>query len=351
MALHETQDPNDVRGGSDDLSGRLEVFPLSSVLQFLAVARFSGELAFDTGSRSKLVVDDGMVRVACFAHLEGMEAALSLLGQKRGQFSFRQRPSRGRDSGELFDINTMLMERVRLEDEAERHSAILPEIQQRLVRAQPVDSTPISDALGCGVNLVQDALREPSTLAQLQRTVSLCDLKVSLSVALLIERGILRASTGMSASSLKAVRPVEATAMTSFLADKRGLLRALVATDARASALQIEMALRKLANALGADLPKLTVADKGPTFVRLRPESGGIISLTLLPLARLNRVLFQSFVQSADVVLLPADRNDDEAAAWRTSILPKNRVGFFRPDDQPGASLSDEFLRQVTPTT
>ena len=145
------------------------------------------------------------------------------------------------------------------------------------------------------------------------------------------------------------MRPIEPSPLSSFLEQRRGIVRTLCALDTEVATGQVEFAIGKLATELHADLPRITLADKGPTFVRLRPRTGGVLSLTLLPLTRANRVLFQSFVSTTDVVLMPDGRNDTEAVAWKGAILSQMRCGYYSTNDSGDTSLSAQFMRQISP--
>lgn len=334
------------QGGMGDLGGRLEVFPLSSVLQLVAMTRQVGLLEVVTDDGGAVHIDDGHVVWAKSGHREGAEAVLALLGVHRGRFAFRHGAASRLAGAMHLDVSALLMERVRLEDEAERLAEHVPPPVARLKRVgQGAIDEP--DVLGCGLAQVVAALEVESTFSGLLARVALCPLKVQLAVAHLIERGHLRGRTGVSSSSLKAVRPVEPSPLASALEARRGMARVLCVVGVESHPADLEASIKALARAIDADVPRVMLAGKGPVFLRLRPATGGLLSLTLLQLARANRVLFQSFSSSADVVMTPEGSEGPELSAWTACVSNSLPCVSYGERPQGGASLSARLLQAL----
>jgi len=294
-------------GHAPDLEGTLEAFPLSELLQFLAACRKSGALTLGDGEeQGELQLAGGHFVQASIRHLRGVEAAVALLGVRRGRFRFR-----GGEPGEAAgaDLGPLLMETARLEDEFERHAAYLPPADMPLSLRDPL--VPLVDELQCGIDEVIAQLRASpqSKLAQVERQAPLAPIKVRLAVAVLASTGRLRSK----ASIQRLWRPQPSTAewYVRLLYHSTGCVRLLVGVPSDWPLAAIEQAIRALAQALGAEPPPLVLMPGGPSFVRLRPAAGGMISLTLLPLGPRHRYLTQSFVGSVDAAVAIEGESDE----------------------------------------
>jgi len=77
----------------------------------------------------------------------------------------------------------------------------------------------------------------------------------------------------------------------------------------------------RLASALGAVAPTVSLSAKGPSFVRLHPSCGGSLSLTFLSIHRKHRFLFETLIRSAQMALIPQYDSADEASLW-SALIP-----------------------------
>lgn len=321
MSRTAGEEQRDARPGEvpGDMAGRLEVFPALEVLQILFASGKSGLATFDVpglaGGRCA-VTPKGLVE-ASWGPLEGREAALAAITCRSGVFRFDAGPV-ATASEPPVDVTKLLMDAARLEDELERIAGHLPQPFVPLFPA-PGRTLPTTDPFECGVREVFALLRlEPGlTLAELEARLPLAPLKVRLSVAWLVSTAHLpmtEAPTAAPSGTLPFWRRV--------LAAHAGGLRVLVATNPNEGAAALEAALAHLAAALGVAPPPLTLTADGPTVVRLRPGAGGLLSITVLPLLRKHRQIFETLAASVDLVLLfsAGPTSYGAAAEWGAAV-------------------------------
>ncbi|HRC84535.1 MAG TPA: hypothetical protein PK413_02875, partial [Thermoanaerobaculia bacterium] len=80
---------------------------------------------------------------------------------------------------------------------------------------------------------------------------------------------------------------------------------------------------RSLADGLGSPTLATAVVPFGPSFLRFRPVHGGVLSVSLLPISRKNRFLFESLLDSVDAVIVSGwSEAGSEAEDW-TALIPQ----------------------------
>lgn len=334
------------------LAGRLEVCSPFELLQLSCQLRKFGRLKLfreDGQTGSCAVTEAGVTRADC-GHLTHREAVLTFLWWKKGWFVFDEDESTPHAERPI-RIPELVMDAVRLADETERRAADIPERTARLRLVE--GALPPEDALGCDVGrLFAFLIDHPDrTRAEIEATLPLAPVKIRLGLALLADAGqLVDRVAGVH-------RPAPATAPRNswwqrLIGSYPGGLRVLIGHPPDASSDALYRAVRKLAETLELPPPSFGMAGDGPSFVRLRPQAGGILSLTFLPVVRKNRYLFESFMQSVQLVLLCADPGAPlEGLDW-AAILPKD-VGLIPVDcgDAPDTWLYTvlQGLAEATP--
>lgn len=322
------------------LQGVLGAFGSIELLQFVSQTLPVAQVTFvsPSGSEASILLARGGCLDARFGKLRGREAAVAALSHPMSKFFVREAdlPS---GIGAPATLTELVLEVARLEDELERRKDDLPEPARKLTLTGQLDA---SDPLDCGLPFVARALAgQPRSLEALEADLPLAPVRVRLSVALLREQGrlTLRASTIMPR-----VLPTEpAGPLDRELEKRRGALRVLVACPAGMVDC-VEGAVRHFAEAVTAPAPAVSRVTSGPTFVRIRPARGGVISFTFLPTTRQNRVFFDSFVRSTDAVILG---DDDEAVRWGAT-LPSDLPTAAVASDATDHCLYDALVRALT---
>jgi len=328
-----------------DLSGRIGPFSPVELIQFLQLSGKQGELRMIVSAEVQAqctVTASGVVEVR-FGHLKGEEAALALLSLHSGWFVFEHRNETPvvRD---LLNLNALLMEAVRLEDELDRRAEHGVDLHAPLKLQEGVAAP--QDEVNCGVAMVYSTIgQQPGiSCAELEHELSLAPLKVRLAVTYLAEVGALRRSTGNSGATPVLV-PNEVTWWRQALHAFNGGLRVLVGLPLRGCPVGVTAALQRLADEIDAQLPAVNFSSAGPTFARLHAANGGILSLTFLPEVRKHRFLFETFVDSVDVVLL-CKPEAEETQEW-LKLVPASVDLCSMGDGCTGACELDERLRRL----
>ncbi len=334
------------------LSGRLESFASFEILQVVADLRKRGELRMqnEDGRNARCVVASGLVFEPSCGHLEGVEALVAMSWWNRGTFElFSIEPDLA--LGRPLRLPEVLMDAVRIADEIERRREHLPDRRERLALV-PGAAVP-EDGLGCELPVLFSYLeRNPLTsLMELEGSLSLAPTKIRLGVALLHEMGLVAPGArlvdaafdlaGTEGSlefeeievNLQAILedgpkpPTVATQAAGspwwrrVLGQFPGGIRALVICPPDGLSDDAFQALSRLAESLGVQNPSSSYAADGPSFVRIRPSGGGILSFTFLPLARKHHYLFRAFVKSVEAVFLWSDGSDEvELGRWEERI-------------------------------
>lgn len=317
------------------LAGQLATFSPFELMQFLVFSGKAGclELERGDGRQASCHLADGSITEATCGHLEGREAVLNFVWWRTGSFRFL--PGAAQAAGRLSDnIETLMMDGVRLADELERRGALVPPSAASLHLG--VHGRVPTDDFDCGLDLVASALRAGSsaTRAELESNLNLCPVKVRLSLALLAEANLLENPEG------SAEPPIAAEARGHGVQD----LRVLVAHTSQAEPAELLKAVQALGTALGGPQARAELSRVGPSFVRFRPPEGRILSLTLLPTSRRNRFLFETFVSSVDEVLF-CDGKEEEARAWSAIVPPTVRAETVEEPRALCDKLQASFLR------
>lgn len=181
---------------SRELEGHLESYPFWELLQSLQHGRRSGHLELqDLPEPSFLQLHLGGVRVAAFGKLEGREAALAMAQEARGRFTFRSASDEEADTaaGIEISINGLLMESAFLQDELRKLQRFVPGDHQ-LLHALPGTLPALPETFE-SIPVTATYLRileHPDTsLSKLQGRLAVAPQKIQLSVAWLLEQGLL----------------------------------------------------------------------------------------------------------------------------------------------------------------
>lgn len=303
------------------LAGRLEVFSLFEMLQFLESGHKAGTLTVRTsdGEIAACNVTNGSIASAELGHLRGNEAVIAMAAWRTGRFIFtaseQSEAAPTSVTGQRQSITAILMETARLEDELERNMRYLPgaDVPLRLEEDAELEGDPYD----CGAPLVFSAIRgRPDvTCAELEQLVPLSPLKIRLAVAALSSLGLLESDSGRQSIVTGATTP-EGEWYLRLLRRFRGGIRVIVATCPNTTPRDIHTAVGRLAHVLEAPPPSIPAGGDGPSFMRLRPSAGGIVSLTFLPLRKKHRFLFPTFARSVELTLISEAAPPDEVRAW-----------------------------------
>ena len=92
--------------------------------------------------------------------------------------------------------------------------------------------------------------------------------------------------------------------------------RILLAADPEDGRDEIVAMISAVAMDTRAEMPEVSLPHDGPGVVRLRPPTGGLISITILAVHKRHRGTFQSLAASAQLVAMGGVSGTDEGAAW-----------------------------------
>lgn len=308
---------------SPQIAGELRFLSPFELLPVLTDLGKSGLLRLrrSDGPEARCRISRGVVTTAETAHLTSREAVLTFLWWTEGRFEFENGEPDAEDA-EKIRVPELLMNAVRLADETERRKDAIPPRERRLALAD--DAVLDDDQHDCGLPIVFDALRKKPGLScsELEAVLPLAPMKVRLSVALLAANRRLR---GCRVEASGVFRRTAVTWWQNVLLRYPGGVRVLVACCRALGREQIEDAVGIVANSLSAPNPTATYAANGPSFVRMRPTEGGILSLTFLPTGKKHRYLFETFVRSVDAALFcptscPCGEKHDWAEAVPTGV-------------------------------
>lgn len=321
--------------GTVHLAGDLSAFTLFDTLQYLLVLRKSGtlEIASAEGPVASCRLTDGLVAEARCGHLTGREAILALVWWRTGSFRFHLQTGPA-ELGAGLRVEEMMIEAVRLEDELELRGSLVPALSARLALREGA-SPPQTEMRAANAEVFTLLTEHPGiTRRELEAELPLAPVKVRLALAQLVQVGFLDsvvlaapAVVASVAAKLDPASPIEPAAASTrwsrFQERFPGGLRILVAHSVQSAASEeLPRAATELAEALGVPNLATAVSPVGPSFLRFRPPSGGLLSLTFLPMSRRNRYLFETFTGSVEAILLCGwCDGEEEAAAW-TSLVP-----------------------------
>jgi hypothetical protein len=207
----------------------------------------------------------------------------------------------------------------------------------------PAASLPEDDGT-CDLGLLFEMLStNPGlTCAELEHRLPLAPVKVRLGLALLAEAGGLIGPKARSETP--AAGPASGDWWQALMERFPGGLRVLVVCGPSVAPDRIFAAVSRLGATLDLANPSVSFSPGGPSFVRLRPPSGGILSLTFLPIAKKHRYLFETFVRSVQMVLVcPENGAHHELEEWTALIPPAvDRILLDR-----NASLENEIAARL----
>jgi hypothetical protein len=301
-----------------DLAGRIEVFSLYEVMEMLSTARKSGQLKVVTPhAEGKCVVNRGSLVSASILRLSDSEAVIEMLSAHAGAFFFTSAPPTDA-KGEL-DLTSLLMETVRLEDEFERNASYFPEETTRLGLSSRGIRT-VTDDLNCGAPHVLEVIanKPKITTPQLMAAIPLASIKIRLAVAWLSSSGIL----GEYNTQAIVLQGILESWHQKLLFLGGGGSRILLVTDPEVDPKETLKMIARVAEDTKAPIPEMTVPQDGPGVVRLRPPTGGLLSITILPVHKRHRGTFQTLAASAQLVAMGGVARSEEGTSW-LSLIPE----------------------------
>lgn len=315
-----------------DLSGRIESFSLFDVFELLSSLRRTGVLKLTTPiGEGRCVLNRGDVLSASMSRLTDGEAVIEMLSARSGVFSFKCSAPSETDRG--LDLTPLLMETVRLEDEFERISSHAPDDATRLGLSSRGMKT-VTDDLSCGAPHVLEviAAKPRITTPQLLAAIPMASLKVRLAIAWLTSTGVL----GEYHTQAITLQGVLDTWYQKLMFLGGGASRILLAASPEDGPQDIYRMIAIIAADTKAPMPEVGLPHDGPGVVRLRPPSGGLLSITILPVRARHRGTFQTIAASAQVVAIGAVGRSEEGLTW-VSLVPETTtlVAWGEPEEGP----------------
>lgn len=320
-----------------DLSGRIEIFSLYEVFEMLASARKSGVLKVMTPvGEGRATLNRGKMLRATMFRLNDAEAVIEMLSTRSGYFSFASAPPT-EEKGDL-DLTKLLMETVRLEDEFERNAAYFPDEGTRLGLSSRGVRV-VSDDLGCGAPQVLEVIanKPKMTTPQLMAALPLASAKIRLAVAWLSSSGIL----GEYNTQAIVLHGILDSWYQKLMFMGGGGSRILFATSAEHGPEEIFAIVSEIAQDTGAPMPEITLPHDGPGVVRLRPPTGGLLSITFLPVQTRHRGIFQSLAASAQLVAMGGATRSVEGSTWLALIPETTSLVVWEAAQESPTALRD----------
>ena len=333
------------RARKELLGGLLEAFPVSELLEFFSELRKRGLLLLENweGRTASCKVASGVIYDVECGQLSGAEALTAFAWWSEGAFSFLAIADEQAE-GLTYRVSEVLMDAVRIADELERRAGFLPKRTEELSLTSGAQAP--RDELDCGVDEVfaRLAANPRVTLSDLESSVELAPIKIRLSVAALAEAGLLGAWRATASRPLPAIGD---DWWLRTLARHPGGLRVLVVCPSVGSPDDLGQAVSPVCRSLGMTGPSLSYASGGPSFARIRPKSGGILSLAFLPLVAKNRHLLRTFVRSVELVLFYLDASRrSELEDWRIAV-PSSVLSVPLDPREPLGVEIERHLRSV----
>ena len=324
-----------------DLSGQIEVFSLYEVMELLSSARKSGVLRVVTPlAEGKCVINRGSLISASIMRLSDGEAVIEMLSNHSGIFFFTSSPSTD-TKGEL-DLTSLLMETVRLEDEFERNASHFPDEATRLGLSSRGIRV-VTDDLSCGAPHVLEVIanKPKMTTPQLMAAIPLASIKIRLAVAWLSSSGIL----GEYNTQAIALQGIMDSWHQKLLFLGGGGSRILLATHPEDGPEEIFKMISTVAGDTKAPMPEITLPHDGPGVVRLRPPTGGLLSITILPVHKRHRGTFLTLAASAQLVAMGGVARTEEGTAW-LGLIPETTGLVAWEQEAEGPDALRDALRE-----
>jgi len=323
-----------------DLSGRIEVFSLYEVFEMLSSGRKSGVLKVATPlGEGRATLNRGTMLSASMFRLSDAEAVIEMLSTRSGSFSFASAPPT--DAKGDLDLTKLLMETVRLEDEFERNASYFPDEGARLGLSSRGVRV-VTDDLSCGAPQVLEVIanKPKITTPQLMAAIPLASAKIRLAVAWLSSCGVL----GEYNTQAITLQGVLDSWYQKLLFMGGGGSRILFATSAEHGPEEIFAIVSEIARDTEAPMPEITLPHDGPGVVRLRPPTGGLLSITFLPVQKRHRGTFQSLAASAQLVAIGGVARSEEGSTW-LALIPETTGLVTWEASQEGPTSLREALR------
>jgi hypothetical protein len=325
------------------LTGNVSAVPLHEVVGMLVAGRKHGLLkvtpatgaSLSGASEGLIVLHGGGIASVEFGSLGASEALMELLSLPDASFSFMSTAKVDRPAA--VDWTSVLMERARLEDEMERHAAYYPGDKTRLLRSDKNTENP--DELNCGAPLVLVAIEKKPriTPAELFTSLPLCTLKIRLAISWLTARSALGEyhTQGIPV----AMRGLGDAWHQKLIFAGRGGVRILLASPPDDGPEDLSRQIALIADDVQSERPEVSMPQDGPVVVRLRPKTGGLISITILPVSKRHRAMFESLLPGAQIAVLPSLEAAGESQVWRYLIKEKVAALAWGPERHNDGAL------------
>lgn len=301
-----------------DLSGRIEVFSLYEIVEMLSSGRKSGYLKVVTPyAEGRCAINRGTLVSANILRLSDAEAMIEMLSARIGGFSFTASPPT--EVKGVLDLTSLLMETVRLEDEFERNSSHFPDEATRLGLSSRGIRV-VTDDLSCGAPHVLEVIanKPKITTPQLLAAIPLASIKIRLAVAWLSSAGIL----GEYNTQAIVLQGIMDSWHQKLLFLGGGGSRILLVTHPDDGHDEIAKMIAAVAADTKATMPEVSLPHDGPGIVRLRPPTGGLLSISVLPVQKRHRGTFQTLAASAQLVALGGVARTEEGTTW-LNLIPE----------------------------
>jgi hypothetical protein len=360
--------PFDISMQEDPLciTGQLAFLSPFELLQISHQLRKHGSLEMlrDDGLPADCKVGEGGILEARCGHRYGREAVLTFVWWRKGTFKFSIGPDQIPGCSPI-KIPELMMDAVFMADELERRGRYLPLPNSPLTLKTDIEP---EDDLNCRIGDIFNYLKSNpgATTAEMESTLPLAPTQVRLSLALMGQSGIL----GMLPQDIILKEENAPTIITKWhdlnvpmqeenvppslmwwynlVKQFPGGLRLLIAAIPDESTELVWGLVKRVAKLLEAPEPNVMCSSTGPSFVRLRAPCGGVLSLTILPLIKKNRYLFESFVSSMQACFLCCDdRIGGEAQFWK-SLIPSNAHQYSFNDGPALYDALSDHLKQMS---
>lgn len=152
--------------------------------------------------------------------------------------------------------------------------------------------------------------------------------------------------TGLDTIDLEHVSPRLADWWQRVLSQRHHGVRLVIAHDSDAACDCARRFSRIVASELGLEREWADHSQTGPTFVRLHPRGGGLLSLTCVPITATNRFQFEAFARRAEAVIVCC-RSGRESDEWLQAVVDEAPLVIRRPSGDLGAGDRCPALDQL----
>ncbi|MEW6487109.1 MAG: DUF4388 domain-containing protein [Thermodesulfobacteriota bacterium] len=326
------------------LSGHVSGFDLFDVTQLLCLSGRSRILRVSFGDRrGTLVFEQGALTHASTPSAGGQDAFFEIAQWTGGSFESVDAAEAGTFPPNIH-VPTMhlLMESARRKDEGEGAPPALPPEE-----AEEPAEVPAEGALAWD-SPAHDRLWDE--LATIQQEVAE---ELAAGVAAPVPAREVPSGTSEQAPAPAAAEPVpdggppgEEPWWRQVTARWGEAVQVVVAWPPEAGWDQAAAEVRRLAKVAGAKPPADLLSATGPSFVRIYPEAGGILSLVFLGISKRHRFLFETLVRSAHAALVPRECAGSETQHWMGALPATLDWCVVAPDSDGCWGFSDR-LREL----